>query len=205
MIFARLTRKLLTFWCAIVLYFREFRQHKTLYLTFDDGPNITYTETVLDILAQHHIKATFFLIGKEVIENEPIVSKIIAAGHMIGFHSYSHRSFPLMSRAERRSEIQHCLQLIEEMRYSGTKMFRPPFGLLDFIDLLYLSRHGFKTILWTFDSRDYLHDMSIESRLLKLPGKHHVVLFHDDSQLTCDILHKVLPEWIRQGYKFGNF
>ena len=97
-------------------------------LTFDDGPNDPHTLRLLDILAAHQAKATFFLIGKYVRQRPEIARAILAAGHEIGNHTYSHPNLIFASAGRLRQELEDCGKTLEDALGSPVRLFRPPFG-----------------------------------------------------------------------------
>jgi peptidoglycan/xylan/chitin deacetylase (PgdA/CDA1 family) len=97
-------------------------------LTFDDGPNDPHTMHLLDVLARHNAKATFFLIGKYVRQRPDIARAVLAAGHEIGNHTDSHPNLVLVSAARLRQELADCTKSLEDALGSKVTLFRPPFG-----------------------------------------------------------------------------
>jgi peptidoglycan-N-acetylglucosamine deacetylase len=97
-------------------------------LTFDDGPNDPHTLHLLDVLTKHDAKATFFFIGKYVRQRPEIARAILAAGHEIGNHTYSHPNLIFVSAAQLRQELDDCSKALEDALGIGTSLFRPPFG-----------------------------------------------------------------------------
>jgi peptidoglycan-N-acetylglucosamine deacetylase len=97
-------------------------------LTFDDGPNDPHTLYLLDVLAKHNAKATFFLIGKYVRQRPDIARAIAAAGHEIGNHTDSHPNLVLVSAARLRQELADCNKALEDALGTKITLFRPPFG-----------------------------------------------------------------------------
>ena len=97
-------------------------------LTFDDGPNDPHTLHLLDVLAKHNARATFFLIGKYVRQRPDIVRAIAAAGHEIGNHTDSHPNLILVSAARLRQELSDCNKALEDALGTKITLFRPPFG-----------------------------------------------------------------------------
>jgi peptidoglycan-N-acetylglucosamine deacetylase len=97
-------------------------------LTFDDGPNDPHTLHLLDVLAKHNAKATFFLIGKYVRQRPDIARAIAAAGHEIGNHTDSHPNLVLVSAARLRQELADCNKALEDALGTKITLFRPPFG-----------------------------------------------------------------------------
>ena len=94
-------------------------------MTFDDGPDPRWTPQVLDVLAAHDAKATFFVIGENVAKHPEVVQRIHEEGHAIGNHSQHHPSFPFISAAERRRELRACAAALGAYP-QARRLFRPP-------------------------------------------------------------------------------
>lgn len=94
-------------------------------LTFDDGPHPDYTPALLNMLAQHDAKATFFMVGEAAERHAELVEKVKAAGHSVGNHSWSHPSFIEINRAERWEEMRRTEKALN---LNGIRLFRPPHG-----------------------------------------------------------------------------
>ncbi|RUT31388.1 polysaccharide deacetylase [Arsenicitalea aurantiaca] len=120
-------------------------------LTFDDGPTPDYTGPVLDLLAAHGVAATFFLTGREIEENPEEARAIVAAGHEIGNHSYSHPRMIFMSPDAVRAEIEATDAAIKSIGYEGPVHFRPPFGRKLVVLPWHLWRTGRTTIMWDLE------------------------------------------------------
>ena len=101
---------------------------KVIALTFDDGPTAAYTNEILAILDQYGVKATFFVIGREVEENPEYARSIVEAGHELGNHSWSHPNMSLLSLDRIADEIERTDAAIRAVGYEGELHFRPPFG-----------------------------------------------------------------------------
>jgi len=128
---------------------------KIVALTFDDGPTSEGTGQILTILSEEHVKATFFVIGGELEQNLEEGKKIVAAGHELGNHSYSHVRMLLVTPSFVRDEIERTDQLIRNTGYQGEILFRPPYGKKLFTLPYYLSRTGRKTITWDIEPDSY--------------------------------------------------
>lgn len=99
-----------------------------LALTFDDGPNPAWTPQLLEILAKHNVRATFFMVGKFAAA-EPVLARYIAdAGHLIGNHSWSHPNLALTAPSKVREELTRTKDTLEQMIGKPVRHFRPPFG-----------------------------------------------------------------------------
>src|SRR6184192_1743095 len=97
-------------------------------MTFDDGPSATLTPKLLDLLAAHHIKATFFVIGENVAEHSEIVARAAREGHEIGNHSWSHPNLAKMSQESVRSQLQRTDDAIKNATGERPTLMRPPYG-----------------------------------------------------------------------------
>jgi peptidoglycan/xylan/chitin deacetylase (PgdA/CDA1 family) len=129
---------------------------KVAYLTFDDGLNSKVTPIILDILKQNEVKATFFIVGNTIEKNTSLLKRMLAEGHSIGNHSYTHKKENLYtSAAGLRSEIDKTNTAIYNAMGITTKLFRPPYGgpyvkKAEFQEVLKI----YNTILWNVDSGD---------------------------------------------------
>ncbi|HPN80759.1 polysaccharide deacetylase family protein, partial [Dokdonella sp.] len=99
-----------------------------LYLTFDDGPNVGYTERVLDVLAAHSAKATFFLLGEQVEAHPAVVRRIVDEDHQLGNHSYNHPRFTRIPHSQQLSQIERTERLLAAIDGKREHRFRPPSG-----------------------------------------------------------------------------
>ncbi len=97
-------------------------------LTYDDGPNAPDTCRLLDVLAKHQVRATFFLIGRFVRQRPDIARSIAAGGHLIGNHTMTHPLLPFRSPADVRRELAGCNAAIEDAVGLPVRYFRPPHG-----------------------------------------------------------------------------
>jgi peptidoglycan-N-acetylglucosamine deacetylase len=128
---------------------------KIVALTFDDGPTPGATEEILSILKEENVKATFFVIGADLERNLEEGRKIVAAGHELGNHSYSHERMVLKTPSFIESEIERTDQLIRQAGYQSTIHFRPPFGKKLILLPYFLSRTSRKTITWDVEPDSY--------------------------------------------------
>lgn len=117
-------------------------------LTFDDGPAREQTAEVLRLLRERNVRATFFVTGGELERDVEAGRDIVAAGHELGNHSYSHERMMLVTPAFVRREVERTDELIRAAGHAGEIHFRPPYGKKLFALPFYLSRRGRKTITW---------------------------------------------------------
>ena len=128
---------------------------KIVALTFDDGPTPDFTGQILSALEQEHVRATFFVTGAELEKNMAEGKKLVAAGHELGNHSYSHERMVLVTPSFVKQEIERTDQLIRDAGYQGEIYFRPPFGKKLFTLPYYLAKTGRKSITWDVEPESY--------------------------------------------------
>ncbi len=104
------------------------RRAGELALTFDDGPNPAWTPKLLDVLAEHEIRATFFMLGGRAQVQPAIVKRVVEAGHLIGNHSWSHPNLARTGATKVREELTRTKDVLEQITGRPVKYFRPPFG-----------------------------------------------------------------------------
>ncbi len=124
-------------------------------LTFDDGPTKGFTGEVLGILDELDVPATFFVTGREVAENPDEARAIVAAGHELGNHSYSHPRMVLKSYGAIRSEVEETDAAIRAVGYDAPLHFRPPYAKKLFALPWYLSANERTTIMWDVEPETY--------------------------------------------------
>jgi peptidoglycan-N-acetylglucosamine deacetylase len=130
-------------------------RQKVVALTFDDGPTPGITEEVLSTLNEEGVKATFFVIGADLERNLEEGRKIVAAGHELGNHTYSHERMVLKTPSFIESEIERTDQLIRQAGYQSAIHFRPPYGKKLILLPYFLSKTSRKTITWDVEPDSY--------------------------------------------------
>lgn len=181
------------------------RHGNVRYLTFDDGPDPEHTPPLLDLLAAHGVKATFFLIGQKIEQHPELVRRIVAEGHLIGNHSYSHWEFRNMTLRKQLSEVHRTDVLLAAFDQRRHHRVRTPRGYLAAPLLLYFASHRRSFVHWSYDSLDY-QPQPLEDLVARLrerpPVAGDIVLMHDDSSMACKALSTLLPEWLASGHSF---
>ena len=174
---------------------------KELYLTFDDGPHPIATPFVLDTLAHYNAKATFFCIGKNVLEHSGIFHRVIAEGHRIGNHTHNHLNGWQTADDAYRNNIH------EAAAHINSNLFRPPYGRIKRSQVKDLSK-DYKIIMWDVLSGDFDTGLQPQKSLgyvtrFSRPGS--IIVFHDSAKAFKTlkfVLPKVLDHFSRQGYVF---
>lgn len=147
-------------------------------LTFDDGPHPEFTPRVLEILRHHQAQATFFMVGAAAEKYQGIVRQVAREGHVIGGHSWDHRSFPSLSSGERRRQMRACELALSPQQ---ARLFRPPYGHQTVGSRLDALWHRSEVVGWSVDSTDWQEEkpeIIADCVIGKLqPGA--IVLLHD--------------------------
>ena len=171
-------------------------------LTFDDGLH-EMTLPVLDLLKKYNAKATFFCIGKNIEKHPEILQRIVAEGHLVGNHSYSHSRFFDFYRKNRLiEELQKTNELIATISGKKAQFFRPPYGVTNPSIRRALEATGHKVIGWNIRSLDGVikNEKIIFNRITKrvMPGG--IVLLHDTSLHTVNVLEQFLQFLQKNNY-----
>lgn len=178
---------------------------RDVFLTFDDGPHPEHTPRLLALLKRHAVRATFFLQGERAAAHGDIVRDIVADGHAIANHSYSH---PWFNRSPLRVQIDEIARTERVLAAHDGKrrhLFRPPHGRAGMLTILLCALRRQRIVLWNHDSCDYrLSGDEVLARVRAMcivPGD--VLLFHDDSAAGHAALEKLIPAWKTSGLEFG--
>jgi peptidoglycan/xylan/chitin deacetylase (PgdA/CDA1 family) len=151
-------------------------------LTFDDGPHREGTPAVLEILARERVRATFFLVGEQVLRNPALAAEIVAAGHGIGLHCHRHRNLLRLTPRQVREDILRALGVIEETTGRSPALYRPPYGVSNASALALARGRGWRTLLWSHWGRDWdahATPESIAALVTAGAGPGAVLLLHD--------------------------
>ena len=124
-------------------------------LTFDDGPNDAATPQLLEVLARHGVRATFFNVGGFARQRPQIVRDVVAAGHMLGNHTMNHPRLSTQSAARVRQELTDCNAVLEDITGAAVKFFRPPFGARRPYVLRAARELGLTPVMWNVTGHDW--------------------------------------------------
>jgi peptidoglycan/xylan/chitin deacetylase (PgdA/CDA1 family) len=133
----------------------EPRRPGEIALTFDDGPNPEWTPKLLEILARHDVKATFFMLGKFAETQPDLVRRVAAEGHLIGDHSWSHPKLSMCSAKRIEDELKRTRDKLEQITSSPVKFFRPPFGARRPAVFRIAPELGLEPVLWNAMTNDW--------------------------------------------------
>lgn len=174
-------------------------------LTFDDGHK--YAAQIYAKLRKHHIKATFFICGCYIEENQNIYRKIYKARHEIGNHSYTHPHMTNLSKSDILTELSRTQELISRIANTAnrSKLFRFPYGDHNETLTHYIKEQGYTPIAWTIDSRDWTGISASEICNNILSSNHladgAIILMHTSGEHTVEALDLIIPALKKQKYK----
>jgi chitin deacetylase len=190
------------------IYPRVNTGQKVVALTFDDGPS-PKSDTVLSILNKYNVKATFFLTGSSMHHYFPETERIVASGHEIGNHTYSHKRLIFKSYRTIASEIEKTDSLIRKAGYKKEVHFRPTHAKKLILLPLYLDRNKRKTILWDVEpeSMDKIASNSelIANYVIKNTKKGSIILLHpmyDRDNESINSIEKIITGLRDKGFEF---
>ncbi|MFI9245946.1 polysaccharide deacetylase family protein [Streptomyces sp. NPDC053086] len=173
-------------------------------LTFDDGPDPVYTRRILEILDRYGVRATFFCVGHHVAALPDEVRRIVAAGHEVGNHSWSHPFLPDLTPDQLREQIDRTAEAVARVTGEAPTWFRPPYGALTPEVLATLEGHPTTMTMWDVDSRDWSRPgpERIAATVLESAGPGSVVLLHEgagDRGQTVRALPSIIEGLLERG------
>ncbi len=185
-------------------------------LTFDDGPNPPYTDRLLDILAKHNVKATFFMIGNRIEKHPETLQRAIAEGHQIGNHSYSHPVLGFCPPSYIQREIERTDALLRQAGVKGELVIRAPI-LTRFLPVAWVLAKGNRTHIscnvwswdWTTQNPDKIAE-TVVRKVLSSGGTGSIIVLHDgkaenkdaDRSGTVEATDQIITELKQNGYRF---
>tara|TARA_B100000214_G_scaffold303139_1_gene233803 strand:+ start:5379 stop:5942 length:564 start_codon:yes stop_codon:yes gene_type:complete len=184
--------------------FRKETSEKKIWLTFDDGPSEEVTPFILNILKQENVKATFFLIGKNIDKHPHLLKKILLDGHVIGNHSYSHQNGWFSKTKSYLDDIQKCQALMPE-----NKIFRPPYGKISPSQIRKLNKL-YKIILWDVFSWDFsknINTTKIKETVMNNTKDGSIIVFHNNQKSIRNlkiILQEIIQDLKTKGFLFST-
>jgi len=178
---------------------------KYIAITFDDGPHPQNTPRLLDMLRARNIKATFYVVGSNVDAYPQVLRRVVAEGHEIGNHSYTHRLFSKMSDADIRQELARTRDAVVRATGVQPRTLRPPFGgMLPRQREWVNAEFAYPIILWSVDPFDWKRPGPnvVCSRILSATTAGSIVLAHDLHRQTVDAMPATLDGLLQRGFKF---
>lgn len=187
---------------------------KVVALTFDDGPSKKWTPRILDELKKAGVKATFFMIGKHVVQYPEIARRVAAEGHEIGNHTYKHDVLIYYKKGELKKEIETAEEIIKQVTGQTPRYFRPPKAWLTKREKKKIKEMGYEIVLWSLNSKDWVtfDDKYIVKFLLKHIQPGDIILFHDAGGVfniengrrkeTVKTIPRLVEKLKEKGYRF---
>jgi peptidoglycan-N-acetylglucosamine deacetylase len=177
-------------------------QEKVLYFTFDDGPIPGVTAFVLDTLQQFNAKATFFMVGQNVGKHPDVYERILKEQHGIGNHTEHHLNAWHCSGKQYFDDVEECNKRLH------SRMFRPPYGKLKFLQGVKLRQAGYRLVMWDvlsydFDSR--VSPVQCAQHVISRASEGSIIVFHDSVKAKRNLeyaLPKCLEHFAHAGYRF---
>jgi len=180
---------------------------KVVALTYDDGPESSSTPQVLDVLKKHNVQACFFCIGQKAEQSPEIIKRIVAEGHLLGNHSYLHKSkFPLYSKKKMTEDLLKAQRVLEDISGKQINLFRPPFGVTNPTIRSVIKKTGWDTIGWSlrsFDTQAQTADETLE-RIKKKLKPQNIILLHDRMPFAAELTDKLLIYLKGNGWEVRN-
>lgn len=186
------------------IYFVE-TDEKKLSISFDAAWGCEHTQSILDILAQNNVKATFFLTNIWLEEYADMAKNIADAGHEIAMHSVSHPHMPELSPAQMAEELTGNYDLIVQTTGFTPELFRFPFGDYNNQSIHAVREKGFYPVQWSIDSLDWQTSKSKDDIVNRVTMGLHpgaIILCHNNGTYTADAIAEIIPYAMNQGYTF---
>jgi len=184
---------------------------KKIALTFDDGPDPTWTPQVLKVLQDHGVKATFFELGENIEANPDLAKAVVAGGNLLENHTFDHPHLPNLTAAQITTEIQRTSDDIFKFTGTTPEYVRPPYGEVNQKVENSIESMHLKTALWTVDTNDWqvddgvkITEQQIVNTVLNNATDNGIVLMHDaggDRHLTVAALDNIIDGLHAQGYE----
>jgi peptidoglycan/xylan/chitin deacetylase (PgdA/CDA1 family) len=175
-------------------------------MTYDDGPHGTHTPRLLDMLKQRGIKATFFVVGQCAAEFPAIMKRIVAEGHEVASHSWSHPNLSSMGDDNVRSQLQRTHDtIISTTGGVAPRTMRPPYGAFTERQRKWChAEFGYKCILWDVDSNDWRsrNATKVHAEIMRMTRPGSIILTHDIHKSTIDAMPQTLDDLTAKGFKF---
>lgn len=181
------------------------REVRRVSLTFDDGPDPVRTPALLDALAELDVKATFFLVGKQVEAHPDIVRRMVKEGHEIGNHTYSHRYLPLARSGSVLAELAATDRVLEQVTGRVPTLARPPYGGRSPRNVQAFHKAGKQLVTWDVNSNDWKGAPAedVARRVVERTRPGSIVLLHEareHGEVTIDAVKMIVPELRARGF-----
>jgi peptidoglycan/xylan/chitin deacetylase (PgdA/CDA1 family) len=188
------------------------RSSKKLALTYDDGPNDPHTLRLIEVLAKHGVRATFFLIGRHAQQRPEIVRELVKAGHVVGNHTYTHPQLIFQSKPQIKAQLLACQNILADALGQSSNLFRPPYGGRRPAVMQIVRELGLQPIMWSVTCYDWNPTTveRIEWHATRQIRGGDVILLHDGGNLemgadrsqTVAATDRLITRYKSEGYEF---
>lgn len=174
-------------------------------LTFDDGPDARYTPSLLDVLYEQQVPATFFLVGQQIEGNERIVQELVSSGHEIGGHTDSHPNLNQLTESQGRAELERMQAALDKAlgKRFPVNYQRPPYGEYP----AWMEQDGkLQLALWTLDGQDWENPQAEEicRRVVQAAKDGDVIVLHDNNPQTVQAVKQIISALRQRGFVFAT-
>lgn len=177
-------------------------------LTFDDGPNPETTDMILEELEKQNIKALFFCVGENAVDNPKLIESIANEGHTIGNHTHSHQNIMLKSKSVIDRQIKVCSNALFDITGERTKYFRPPHGKFDHRTNYFMKSHQLTNVMWSLLTYDYKNDLNIvKFAVQNYLTKNSIIVLHDSiksKNIIRSSIETIAEIASTKSYEFGE-
>jgi len=190
------------------------KESKKVVISFDDGPDSRYTNSILDILKQNNVRAAFFVVAEKAAENPEIIKRLLDEGHLVGLHSLEHRDAWRKGPFYQNRELACGLALLEGL-CCKVSFYRAPWGHLTLASLFLAKKHRLKILLWNVMVQDWEKESTSQrvlDRLIKRTKNGSVICVHDSGcgktavegapAQTAVAISQFIPLMLENGYEF---
>lgn len=176
---------------------------KKLAISFDACWGAEFTKPILNVLKEHNVKTTFFLVNIWIKDYPELVKTIVAEGHELGLHSTTHPDFAKLNESQMKQELSDNYEAIENISGFKPILFRPPFGSYNNTMIKVAEGMGIHSIQWDVDSLDWkdLSASEISKRVINGVKPGSIVLFHNNGKHTLEALPNIIKTLQNQGYE----
>jgi biofilm PGA synthesis N-glycosyltransferase PgaC len=187
---------------------------KRIALTFDDGPDPTYTPRLLDLLSKESVQASFFTLGANITKYPELTDRLVREGHTIGNHTFNHVDFDFISSFEGDQQINQTQRIIVAAAHYNTPFYRPPYGgdtdqafRNSIRSILHAQELGYTVTSYDFDTSDWKFNSGYTPQFPTLDGHDKIILMHDgggDRTKTLAYVQELIAKAKAKGYTFAN-
>jgi peptidoglycan/xylan/chitin deacetylase (PgdA/CDA1 family) len=170
--------------------------------TFDDGPIPGVTTRILDEFKKRQLHATFFMIGQQIAAHPELARRVLAEGHDVGNHTYTHPKLPSLDYDQANAEIQKTAEVMLETMNHRPVWFRPPYGELRPDQFRLVQKHGLRSVFGDVSTKDWSQpgEDKILAKILNDTQPGSIIICHDFSEQTANCLGQALDGLLERGF-----